>query len=83
MKTKLNRYKEIDQLLSHYSPSEWNRITQAFMLIGAKYIMTNYDVSSMTISQIEEIAFGQLPEEVSSHRGIKNYQSMSDLYVIQ
>lgn len=76
MRSRGGRTKEIDQLLSHYSPSEWNRISHALMLIGAKHIMANYDVSFMTISQIEAIAAGQNPEESSPHRNIKSYQSM-------
>lgn len=83
MKSRFNRSKELEQFLSHYSPSKWDRITQSLLHIGVKYIMANYNLPSMTVSQIEAIAFGQFPEEVSSHRNIKSYQSMLGLCVIE
>ena len=74
--TDFGKNKEVDQILSRYCKSEWNTITKSLIVLGAKHLLSNYNVKAMTVKQIESIAYGTIPEEVSISNNTLSYHSM-------
>ncbi len=70
----MSKNDELSQILSLYAKSEWDRVTRALAVLGARQLASTRDLRNLTVRQIERLAYGERvplsgnPQELPSPR---------------